>query len=67
MSRSTHDIECRSCHYQGKVPDDVIHCPKCGKSVEGQPVSPEILNVMLARIRMKNENNIPRHNKEGLN
>lgn len=67
MSRSTHDIECGSCHYQGKVPDDVIHCPKCGKSVEGQPVSPEILDVMLARIRIKNENRIVQNSRERLN
>jgi hypothetical protein len=57
MSRSTHDIECfkekGGCGYQGKVVDDSIICPKCGKSVEGQPLTGEVLETLLAKIRAR--------------
>lgn len=49
MSRATHDIECFNCGFQGKVVDDSIVCPQCGKSVEGQPLTPELI----AEIRQK--------------
>ncbi|HJY98863.1 MAG TPA: hypothetical protein VJ227_04060 [Patescibacteria group bacterium] len=43
MSRVTHDIECQKCGFAGKVLDDVIICPECGRSVEGQAISVELL------------------------
>jgi anaerobic ribonucleoside-triphosphate reductase len=55
MSRSTHDIECNDCGYKGKVVDDSIVCPKCGMSVEGQPITGAVLAAMIAKIKSKQE------------
>jgi len=38
MSRATHDAECFICGFQGTVNDEAITCPRCGLSIEGQPV-----------------------------
>ncbi len=57
MSRSTHDIECQitkgGCGYKGKVVDDSIVCPKCGRSVEGRAITGDELEAMLVRIRAR--------------
>lgn len=50
MSRATHDIECFECGYQGKVVDDSIVCPECGASVEGRPLTPELIAEIRAKI-----------------
>lgn len=52
MSRSTHDFECSSCGKQGKVPDDLIICPECGKSIEGQAITGEVLMELTKRIEI---------------
>lgn len=48
MSRSTHDFECKNGHV-GKVVDDAIFCPKCGVSIEGQPLSKEYIETLIKR------------------
>jgi len=58
MSRATHDIECFSCGYQGKVVDDSIVCPKCGESVEGQALTGEALEALLIKIKTKQEQSV---------
>jgi len=55
MSRATHDFECQKCHAQGKVSYDVIKCPECGESIEGQAITGEALEALLERIRVKHE------------
>ena len=61
MSRATHDIECLSCGYQGKVVDDSITCPKCGGSVEGQALTGEALEALWVKIRNKQEQSVLPH------
>ncbi len=58
MSRATHDIECKSCGYQGKVVDDSLLCPECGESVEGQALTGEALEALWAKIEAKQEQSI---------
>ena len=50
MSRATHDYECSKCHAQGKVSDDVITCPECGESIEGQSITGEALAELIKKI-----------------
>jgi len=53
MSRATHDFECSSCRAVGKVCDDVITCPECGKSIEGQAITGEALQALIRKFAIK--------------
>ncbi len=53
MSRASHDFECPNCHVQGKVADDVIRCPECGESIEGQAITGEALEALIAKIGIR--------------
>ncbi len=64
MSRATHDFECFGCGAKGKIPDDVITCPECGASIEGQPVTGEAYEALKAKIVEKREIRIVLPSKE---
>ena len=53
MSRTTHDFECSECGAKGKIVDDAIFCPKCGRSIEGQVITGDALEAMFAKFRLK--------------
>lgn len=53
MSRVTHDTECNSCGYQGKVIDDCLLCPKCFESIEGRAITGEELEALFIKVNLK--------------
>lgn len=64
MSRATHDAECKSCGFQGKVNDDAINCPECGQSIEGVAITGDALEAMLERIKNRQTLQKPSVSKE---